>query len=567
VTVPLFRLSNVNPKKLSICTKGANGKTFFLRKQDGDEPTGEHVERALFVKSDWSKVYCVVAEPGAIESGGVGADPDTRDTWTADEIEKACHQFAKNGGEINLNHGDDFGGVLVENAIAQSTFTVDGPDGAKHKIKKGSWYVAIEPDAKLRKGIEDGEITGVSLEGTGLRTLVKTHAGESRGKPLSNLIRHYLKKPHPFTSCVRDNRKRFGPRTEAVCAGLKDVALGTHRWRAQFKKEEIDTLLKANAIPDALMEECSTAWAKHGLTDDDARSAYAAVRDAEGKRTKMRKLLERLAKGAGVPDDEIAEALADDELAKSIPTFDELMAQRELEKELPESFNVLRSVVWRAFYPSEDDDVRDVKKIVGTSMDQMKARLVALASRVEVRKGEGATDAEIAEELRKELGEPPAETGDRATVGANADGNDSGDLVNDAERKQIVDETTEAVVTKLTAAPDGKDESEAPLTKAVAAAIKPLGDKIAKLEEHGEKTGDESGDGTSGEQNGGTGAATANGGSNVDTTELTKKADELLIAAATIQKQIADADGGSSQDDSSDTIQKSEAHEKDWIFA
>lgn len=50
-------------------------------------------------------------------------------------------------------------------------------------------------------------------------------------KKLKGLLAYYAKKPHPFTACVRDNRKRFGPRAEAVCAVLKDIIRGTTRWR------------------------------------------------------------------------------------------------------------------------------------------------------------------------------------------------------------------------------------------------------------------------------------------------------------------------------------------------
>jgi hypothetical protein len=28
---------------------------------------------------------------------------------------------------------------------------------------------------------------------------------------LHGLLKYYAKKPHPFTACVHDNRKRFGP--------------------------------------------------------------------------------------------------------------------------------------------------------------------------------------------------------------------------------------------------------------------------------------------------------------------------------------------------------------------
>ena len=48
---------------------------------------------------------------------------------------------------------------------------------------------------------------------------------------LRGLMQYYAKKPHPFRACVRDNRKRFGPRTEQVCAVLKDLIMNTTKWR------------------------------------------------------------------------------------------------------------------------------------------------------------------------------------------------------------------------------------------------------------------------------------------------------------------------------------------------
>lgn len=50
-------------------------------------------------------------------------------------------------------------------------------------------------------------------------------------KHLAPLLKFYAKKPHPFTACVKDNRKRFGPKTEAYCAVLKDLIVGNTKWR------------------------------------------------------------------------------------------------------------------------------------------------------------------------------------------------------------------------------------------------------------------------------------------------------------------------------------------------
>lgn len=55
-------------------------------------------------------------------------------------------------------------------------------------------------------------------------------------KKLKGLLRHYAKMKHPFTQCVRDNRKRFGSHTEEYCAVLKDLIVGSTKWRGKGKK-------------------------------------------------------------------------------------------------------------------------------------------------------------------------------------------------------------------------------------------------------------------------------------------------------------------------------------------
>lgn len=62
--------------------------------------------------------------------------------------------------------------------------------------------------------------------------------GPRERKQLSGLLKYYAKKPHPFRACVRDNRKRFGPGTEAVCATLKDIIRGTTHWRGNKSKDK-----------------------------------------------------------------------------------------------------------------------------------------------------------------------------------------------------------------------------------------------------------------------------------------------------------------------------------------
>jgi len=57
---------------------------------------------------------------------------------------------------------------------------------------------------------------------------------------LKGLLKHYAKKKHPFTACVTDNTKRFGPeKAKAVCAVLKDLIRGTTKWRSTERKKNL----------------------------------------------------------------------------------------------------------------------------------------------------------------------------------------------------------------------------------------------------------------------------------------------------------------------------------------
>ena len=58
--------------------------------------------------------------------------------------------------------------------------------------------------------------------------------GPDQRHKLRGILSYYAKKKHPFTDCVRDNTKRFGPDGAArVCATLKDLIYGTTIWRGK----------------------------------------------------------------------------------------------------------------------------------------------------------------------------------------------------------------------------------------------------------------------------------------------------------------------------------------------
>jgi len=74
------------------------------------------------------------------------------------------------------------------------------------------------------------------------------HDPEKYG-PIRSLLKYYAKKPKIFTACVRDNRKRFGPRVNAVCAWVKDQIKGTTKWRG--KESELRAELGLEGLTEA----------------------------------------------------------------------------------------------------------------------------------------------------------------------------------------------------------------------------------------------------------------------------------------------------------------------------
>lgn len=164
-------LHDVDPYAITICRKGANGHRIFLKKEHGDGGMTLPAQHMLIKEGgdEWTTFYCVVAEPGAVENGGQGAE-EVWDVWRGeDDIRKAAHRFAANRGYVNAMHGAmaEQGCLVVENAVALADFEVDG-----HTIRKGSWYMAVEATPEFRAKVDAGEITGVSIEGTGLREAV-----------------------------------------------------------------------------------------------------------------------------------------------------------------------------------------------------------------------------------------------------------------------------------------------------------------------------------------------------------------------------------------------------------
>ena len=184
-TKPVTLLKGPVVSAISLVNKGANKKRFFLFKsEDGPVDThgfyldtnGEMYDPDDFSKTlslikagpaddQWQAVYCVVAVPGEVDA--------QKDVWDEATIRDSAHEYLKKSRLVNYMHKDlDAVGELVESAIAPANMNV----GGEH-IPKGSWFIAIQPNPEMKKMIEAGEVTGVSVQGSSKREELDANHG------------------------------------------------------------------------------------------------------------------------------------------------------------------------------------------------------------------------------------------------------------------------------------------------------------------------------------------------------------------------------------------------------
>lgn len=190
-------LKDAEIQAISLVDRGANLKKFFLFKRaddaHGQTASGGGFESSVAANADrgiapiikkadgpngeWSVAYCLVAVPNEVDQQG--------DVWSEDEIEKAAHDFVAGGGLINFMHKTmEPVGELVQSAVAPQDMNING-----EHIPKGSWYIAVRPNAEMKKAIETGEITGISVQGSAKREPVFTPGIDSPGTMLHTVAK------------------------------------------------------------------------------------------------------------------------------------------------------------------------------------------------------------------------------------------------------------------------------------------------------------------------------------------------------------------------------------------
>jgi len=93
------------------------------------------------------------------------------DVVDEESIEEAMVSFAKNGRMIDLNHSkvalDEKDVVVVESYILRADTVFSGV-----KIRKGTWLLGLLLSPRLRAMVKSGELNGLSMSGSAVRTEV-----------------------------------------------------------------------------------------------------------------------------------------------------------------------------------------------------------------------------------------------------------------------------------------------------------------------------------------------------------------------------------------------------------
>jgi hypothetical protein len=106
--------------------------------------------------------------------------------------------------------------------------------------------------------------------------------GPTQRHQLKGLLRYYAKQAKPFTACVHDNTKRFGPGgADKVCATLKDIIRGTTHWRGHPELDHGDpgAIAASNEDPPMIDEELGKLLLS--MEEDDLYSMIFAATEKQ----------------------------------------------------------------------------------------------------------------------------------------------------------------------------------------------------------------------------------------------------------------------------------------------
>lgn len=229
-----MKLKNLNITHISLVKAGANKKSIIYK---SSEASTNYEKVIKIAKHDEEKgvVYGIVYSPDEIDTQG--------DTTDIKEIEKAAYAFMKglNGSNVDRDHN-----FKPDGAYVAESWIVRENDALFKSEKIGSWAVAIKLESEeLKEAVKKGEITGLSMAGTGEREEVEkgSNIADAIAKGFSALFEKFEKKDKG-ENVDKSSKQENDEIKKAIDDGLE--RLGKTIKGLEDRISELETISKAS---------------------------------------------------------------------------------------------------------------------------------------------------------------------------------------------------------------------------------------------------------------------------------------------------------------------------------
>jgi hypothetical protein len=228
------KLKNVKINYLSLVKKGANKKEIIFKSAD----SFYNLNRDIKIKKSDSKkglVYGIVYSPLVEDTQG--------DFATAEEIEKMAYDFMKNKKTTNVDVGHN---EEIANAFVCESWIIQKEDHFFKDEPEGSWAVAIKvEDENLKKAIEEGDITGISMAGVADREEVSSIQKEISKADIFSIIRDLIENGWMSLNLSGDLKKKDNVSKEEQVLTKEEIAIEIAKAVENVKKQ-IEPLKEEN---------------------------------------------------------------------------------------------------------------------------------------------------------------------------------------------------------------------------------------------------------------------------------------------------------------------------------
>ena len=249
-------LVNVDIEFISLVKNPANRQDFVYKSESGKG--NNNIEKTISIqKYDEEKgiVY------GAVYSPDI---PDAHnDFMTTEEIEKTCHNFAKNLRLANIDKEHNF---QKAKAHVVESFILKGTHPDYPNVPEGSWAIAVKvEDEELKSQVKKGEFRGFSMAGKAIRK--SKNSTNEEEKEVNKKLEKLVKGMQNLAGEIAKLQKSGGS-TDEISSRNAELSALNKKFEAMQK--ELDEL--KNADSDSAGDDSSTDDSPQG-GDSDSEDA------------------------------------------------------------------------------------------------------------------------------------------------------------------------------------------------------------------------------------------------------------------------------------------------------